>query len=206
MRNRTATGPIDAESLLTSHQAGLLLQVNPSSINNWVREGRIPAFRTPGGHRRIRAADLVTFLTDHDMPIPKDLLGATRRKVLWVDDDQKQLRSVEKLFKPFADKIDLRTIDNGIEALVQVGFFKPHLIVLDVIMPNLDGFEVVERLRANADTKEIDIIMASANIDNAQKRRAKALGVERVIDKPVTVDEVLDQLGVNQQAATAAAS
>ena len=50
---------IDADRLLTSHEVGALLQVNPSSINKWVNEGRLAAFRTPGGHRRIRAGDLV---------------------------------------------------------------------------------------------------------------------------------------------------
>src|SRR5260370_5844825 len=71
---------IEADSLLTSHEVGDLLQVNPSSINKWVNEGRITAFRTPGGHRRIRASDLVRFLDGHKMPIPKMLAGVSKRR------------------------------------------------------------------------------------------------------------------------------
>ena len=63
----------DNDKLLTSHQVGELLQVNPSSINKWVNDGRIQAFRTPGGHRRIRVADLVAFLEKHKMPVPRTL-------------------------------------------------------------------------------------------------------------------------------------
>jgi excisionase family DNA binding protein len=66
---------IHADRLLTSHEVGDLLQVNPSSVKKWVNEGRIAAFRTPGGHRRIRVADLVEFLNRHAMPIPRPLAG-----------------------------------------------------------------------------------------------------------------------------------
>jgi len=66
----TATHP---DRLLSSHEAGKYIQVNPSSINKWVKEGRIKAFRTPGGHRRIKVGDFTAFLTEHDMPIPEAL-------------------------------------------------------------------------------------------------------------------------------------
>jgi len=64
---------IAPETYITTHQAGDLLQVNPSSINKWAKEKRITCHRTPGGHRRIKAADLVEFLTKHKMPIPVQL-------------------------------------------------------------------------------------------------------------------------------------
>jgi len=64
---------ITADTHLTSHEVGKMLQCNPSSINKWVKEGRIEAFRTPGGHRRIRAGDVIAFLKAHKMPIPSAL-------------------------------------------------------------------------------------------------------------------------------------
>lgn len=63
------SAPIDAERLLTSHEVATLLQCNPSSINKWIKAGRLAAFATPGGHRRIVARDLVLFLQAHGMPI-----------------------------------------------------------------------------------------------------------------------------------------
>jgi excisionase family DNA binding protein len=71
----TEPGPISASTYLTSHQAAQLIQVNPSSINKWVKERRILAYRTPGGHRRILAADFVAFLTEYKMPVPAPLAG-----------------------------------------------------------------------------------------------------------------------------------
>jgi len=66
---------ITADTQLTSHEVGKMLQSNPSSINKWVKEGRIAAFRTPGGHRRMFAKDVVAFLKAHTMPIPHELHG-----------------------------------------------------------------------------------------------------------------------------------
>ena len=82
-----STPTIEPDKLLTSHEAGLLIQVNPSTINKWVEQGRIQAFRTPGGHRRIRARDLATFLNDTGMPVPAALAFAQRKVILIADDD-----------------------------------------------------------------------------------------------------------------------
>ena len=57
----------------TSHQVGTILQVNPSSVVKWINDGLLRAFRTPGGHRRVTAGELVRFASYHGMPIPEDL-------------------------------------------------------------------------------------------------------------------------------------
>ena len=195
---------ISADSLLTSHQAGALIQVNPSSINKWVKEGRIPAFRTPGGHRRIRAGDLVAFLTTHNMPVPRSLSPASRQRLLIVDDDPKVLASLERVLKPYANRVELALCDNGIEALVKVGSFRPHMIVLDVFMPHLDGIEVCRRLHANPDTKEIDVVMASGQLTPELEKKALEAGARRVTSKPLHVDVILHDLGINAAPISAA--
>jgi excisionase family DNA binding protein len=189
---------IDAERLLTSHEVGALLQVNPSSVNKWVKEGRIQAFRTPGGHRRIRARDLVEFLDVHKMPIPRPLAGASRKRLLVVDDDAAQLRAIERLLKNKLDRVQVSFSSNGIDALVQVGAFKPNLIVLDVFMPELDGLEVCRRLKANPDTQSIDVIIASAQLTADLEARATAAGASRCMRKPIDLNVVLSELGLTK--------
>src|SRR5262245_39489695 len=116
----------ETDQLFTSHEVGDLLQVNPSSVNKWISEGRIPAFRTPGGHRRIRAVDLIEFLRTHKMPIPVSLARSGRPRILVVDDDARHLRSVERSMRSFADSLEVELCDNGIDALIKVGEFKPQ--------------------------------------------------------------------------------
>lgn len=188
------------DSLLTSHQAGSLLQVNPSSINKWVKEGRIPAFRTPGGHRRIRAADLVSFLTEHQMPVPRDLQAASRRRILIVDDDQTQLETLARAFEPYPS-VEVITCDNAVEALVKVGSYKPHLVVLDILMPGMDGFQTCERLRQNPETAEITIVLTSGGLTEEMERRAGGIGVAAVMPKPVDVPRVIELSGASPQRA-----
>lgn len=181
------------DSLLTSHQAGTLLQVNPSSINKWVKEGRIPAFRTPGGHRRIRAGDLVAFLAQHDMPVPRDLEGASRRRMLIVDDDEAYLRSLERAME--GQPIDLITCNNAVEALVKVGSFKPHLVVLDILMPGMDGFQTAERLRASSETADIKVVLVSGAMTDEMRARAQDAGVAAALAKPVNIEELIQLAG-----------
>ena len=188
------------DSLLTSHHAGSLLQVHPSSINKWVKEGRIPAFRTPGGHRRIRAADLVSFLTEHQMPVPRDLQAASRRRILIVDDDQTQLETLARAFEPYPS-VEVITCDNAVEALVKVGSYKPHLVVLDILMPGMDGFQTCERLRQNPETAEITIVLTSGGLTEEMERRAAGIGVAAGMPKPGDVPRVIELSGASVQRA-----
>jgi CheY-like chemotaxis protein len=174
--------------------------VNPSSINNWVRAGRIVAFRTPGGHLRIRARDLIAFLREHEMPIPERLNAASRRRLLLVDDDPRQLRAYKRVFKSHADRVDVMLVDNGVDALVQVGAFRPDLIVLDVFMGDLDGLEVTRRLKSNAETRHMEIIVTSANLTHEIEQRALKLGAKSCIHKPIPVKRLLEELGLERSA------
>lgn len=179
------------DTLLTSYQVGALLQVNPSSINKWVKDGRIPAFRTPGGHRRIRAADLVSFLVHHQMPIPRTLAGASKRRLLIVDDDPKQLEALGRLFKGQDERLDVTLLANGVDALVQIGSQKPHVAVLDVYMPMVDGLEVCRRLKANPDTAGIHIIITTGQLTPEIEQRATEAGANVVTPKPLDPQVVL---------------
>jgi excisionase family DNA binding protein len=192
---------IDADQLLTSTEVGNLLQVNPSSVKKWVNEGYIVAFRTPGGHRRIRAADLVQFLDGHKIPVPRALQEAGRRRIVVVDDDATQLKAVGRSFKRYADRVDVALVDNGIDALISIGARRPHLVVLAASLPGIDGVEVCRRLKANQDTSDIAVVLAvthsTANVEEA----ARKAGARQVVRKPIDVPTLLEELGVRLGAA-----
>ena len=190
---------LHAEQLLTSHEVGSLLQVNPSSVKKWVNEGRIAAFRTPGGHRRIRVADLIDFLNRHAMPIPRELVAVGRRRLLIVDDDLITLRALERRLKPYRARLHVALTQNGIDALVMVGSFKPDLIVLDVYMPELDGLEVCRRLKLNAETRHIGVIVNSAHLTPTVEENALAAGALRCVPKPMDPKLLIEQLGLLHQ-------
>lgn len=187
---------IDPDSLLTSTQVGNLLQVNPSSVKKWVNDGHIIAFRTPGGHRRIRALDLVAFLDAHKIPVPRQLQNAGKRRIVAVDDDITQLRALGRSLKRWSDKLDVTLVDNGVDALLEVGAARPHGLLIDVFLPGIDGIEVCRRLKANAATKDIAIIVTSGRLTSELEQAARGAGARRVLRKPVDVTAVIEELGI----------
>lgn len=197
----TTTETIEPDQLLTSTQVGNLLQVNPSSVKKWVNDGHIVAFRTPGGHRRIRAADLIAFLDQHKIPVPRPLSNAARRRVLAVDDDPIQLKAVGRALKKWSEKVEVSLVDNGIDALVEIGAIKPHALVLDVYMPGIDGIEVCRRLKSNPATKDIAVIVTSGRMTAEIEQAARAAGARRVLRKPVDVNAIIEEVGLSPPSA-----
>lgn len=182
---------IVSDQLLTSSEVGELLQVNPSSVKKWVDDGLLLAFRTPGGHRRIRAADLVSFLVRHEMPIPPDLQDAAKKRLLIVDDETDQLKALSRSFKRFADRVEVTTTSNGIDALVLVGSFHPHAVLLDVYMPGIDGLEVCRRLKKNPATKDVQVYVVSGAFTSALEQKALEAGAVKCLPKPIDAKAVL---------------
>ena len=185
------------DTLLTSHEVAELLQVNPSSVNNWIRQEHLQAFRTPGGHRRIRAGDVVRFLDGHDMPVPGPLQRASRKRLLWVDDDRRFARSLSRRLMKFEDDVYSLVVESGIEGLVQVGVFEPDLLVLDVRMDGgLDGIEVCRRLKAAESTRKLDVVFVSGVTDPRIESEALDAGARGFFAKPVDISAILAELGV----------
>jgi excisionase family DNA binding protein len=182
---------IVSDQLLTSSEVGELLQVNPSSVKKWVDDGLLSAFRTPGGHRRIRAVDLVSFLVRHEMPIPGDLQDAAKKRLLIVDDEVEQLRALSRSLKRFADRVEVTTTSNGIDALVLVGSFQPHAVLLDVYMPGIDGLEVCRRLKKHPQTKEVQVYVVSGQFTSALEQKSLEAGAAKCLQKPLDVRTVL---------------
>ncbi len=188
---------LQRDTLLTSHEVAELLQVNPSSVNNWIRQEHLHAFRTPGGHRRIRAGDVVRFLNDHQMPVPGPLQKASRRRLLWVDDDRRFARALARRLSKYDDELDARVVESGIEGLVQVGIFDPDLLVLDVRMEGgLDGIEVCRRLKSTDSTKKVDVVFVSGVTDHRVESEALDAGARHFFQKPVDIAAVLAEVGV----------
>src|SRR3954470_13933119 len=90
------------DQLYTTHDISQLLQVDPSTVSKWIDRGILIAFRTPGGHRRVRSTDLRSFLIAHQMPIPEEL-GSDQIRLVVVDDEKQVLDAIKRSFKAFSE-------------------------------------------------------------------------------------------------------
>lgn len=114
----------------------------------------------------------------------QDIVEKSTRRILIVDDDELQLRAASRLAKR-DPRIELLLASNPIDALLMIGVSRPDVIILDVYMPGMDGFEVCRRIKANPDTRDIQIIIASATMDAELAETAQAAGATHAVSKPV---------------------
>ena len=112
--------------------------ISADTVINWIKEKKLKAYTTPGGHRRIHVSDLKVFLNEYNLPpYPEDVLET--RKVLVVDDEPKVVELITNCLG-MTDQYELATAADGFDAGLQVSKFNPNLIILDLMMPNIDGF------------------------------------------------------------------
>ncbi|NEQ96492.1 MAG: hybrid sensor histidine kinase/response regulator, partial [Cyanothece sp. SIO2G6] len=130
--------------------------------------------------------------SNSDRHLPSSLDSSPDRIVLLVDDSPVNLRM---LFDALSDDgFRLLAAESGEEALEQVQYCKPDIILLDVMMPGLDGFETCRRLKDNPLTADIPIIFMTALADTANKIQGLSIGAVDYITKPIQADEVLARI------------
>ncbi len=175
-------GEIEPE-WLTLGQAARFLGVAQSTIRKWSDQGRVPAFYTPGGHRRFRRADLDAFV-DGSRPGGRARGGP---QVLVVDDDAR-LREYLRV-KLEQGGYSVREAGSGEEALESIGHERPDLVLLDVVMPGLDGWQLLRRLQERHGS--IPVIMFSGQADELSAAEAAERGARGFIGKPFDPEELL---------------
>jgi len=147
------------KTVYTTHDISRLLQVNPRSVINWIEQKLLPSYRTPGGHRRVRRDDLLAFLRKHQIPTPSSLVDGKFR--ILIVDDQEEVVNLLKTHLQRQGSYEVISASNGISAMIEVGRVKPDLLILDVMIPGVDGIEVCRRIKADSANKTAIIVISS---------------------------------------------
>lgn len=157
---------------MSTRKAAVTLGVALSTVQLWVETGRLPAWKTAGGHRRIPKAAVETLLAQQKavQPVPVDK-GV---KVLVVEDDLIQLELYKRKFADWNLPITLLTASDGFQALTLVGRHNPDLIITDLRMPGMDGFKLIRHLRGESVNNGTDIIVVTA-LEEAEMEAASGL-------------------------------
>jgi two-component system chemotaxis response regulator CheY len=179
--------PASEPDWLTLGQAAKYLGVAQSTIRKWSDTGRVPAFYTPGGHRRYRRTDLDAFL-ERSGPGGKPKAGPT---VLVVDDDP-GVRQVVRLSLELEGYM-VKEAGGAEEGLAAVEDEAPDLILLDVMMPHVDGWEMLRRIQERHGAGSIPIVMFSGKVDAQTAAQATARGAQGFVGKPFDPQQLVDQ-------------
>ena len=167
---------------LTLGQAAAFLGAAQSTVRKWADGGQLPAFYTPGGHRRFRRGDLEAFLA---MPRGGP---AARAGVLVVDDDAHLREFIRvNLEREGYSVREATSAEEGLQALEEQ---PPDLILLDVMMPRVDGWEMLRAVQARHGVDAIPVIMYSGKVDEADE--AAKRGARAFIGKPFDPGQLLE--------------
>ena len=177
-----------AHKVLTTHQVAKECNVHHTTVINWVTEGKLKAYTTPGGHRRISEEDLVKFMKKYEIPIPDKILRK-RKRILIVDDDIEALEELKSALSGSGLELDFAS--NGFEAGRKIYTQRPDLILLDFKMPGLNGFEVCKILNMYDDTSDIPVVAVTILNTKEDVKKIKDAGVVEYIPKPIDVEKIL---------------
>jgi excisionase family DNA binding protein len=149
----------------TPNDVGSLLGVHHNTIKNWIKGKQVVAFQTVGGHYRVPRREVVRLIKNRGLPVPDELQGPMGL-VYIVDDDEIIRRAMED---SLSEDYEVYTFSNGFEALMQIGRLKPDLLVLDIFMPGIDGFEMVRKLRVDEKLSNLRVIGMSGKTVTAEE-------------------------------------
>ena len=192
---------MSGKPVFTTFETAKLCHVSPLSIINWVNAGRLPAFRTPGGHRRIRRDDLIRFMRDTGIPLPDDLReGSGRPKVLVVDDEASIRELLAEHLTTRGTPFEALAASDGFEAGRLMATFRPDVVLLDLRMPGLDGFQVCRTIKADPETSSTIVVAMTGYFSPETESRILECGAVRCFAKPVEpstlsafIDSTLEQ-------------
>lgn len=185
----------------SSFQIGKMLNVSRQAVNQWIDKGYIKSYRTPGGHRRVKREDLLTFLKTRSIPVPDILIQETEPaaaafapKIMLLDDDNDFLTLLQHAIMEKLPTAQIAGLNDGYDALVSIGAAQPDLLVLDMRMPNIDGTEVCRRLKENPITSDLPIIIVTGHDTPEQHQELTNLNVDEILSKSTPLTDLAGQI------------
>lgn len=167
-----------------------ILGVHRVTVAKWIKAGALKAIQTPGGRYKVSKDSLKAFLSERGMDLPVGLRLKDKKLVVAVDDDLSILQLFERIFSKgeMAFFYELKTFLDPVEAALFIGDTKPDLVLLDLLMPQMNGFNLTRQLRNTCPETRIIVVTGHASEEN--RSRLKAHGVDTVIAKPFTPDQL----------------
>ncbi|MSP14952.1 MAG: response regulator [Chloroflexi bacterium] len=172
------------ERLLTTGEIARYCQVSNVAVFRWIKAGKLPAFSTPGGHYRVAMSDFRAFLERSGMPIDDDFFSSGIKRILVVDDEPEVAEVIVTALGQGNNQYEFERAADGFDAGLKVASFRPDLVTLDLMMPDVDGFQVCQRLKSEEGTRNIRILIITAFPGDGNLERAMALGADDYLIKP----------------------
>jgi len=180
------------KDLFTTGEAAEICRVSQQTIIRCFDAGRLEGFRVPGSRfRRIPRQNLIKFMKDNNIPL--DSIESGKRKVLVVDDDAEIVELIIEVLERDG-RFELQTASSGYEAGMATERFRPDLILLDYMLPDVNGNVVCQTIRRNPEFENIKIVIVSGVVKEDEIAQLLKSGAEDFIRKPFNITELTDKI------------
>jgi len=179
------------DEIFSIPQAAKRCAISRWTLMKCVNSGELKASRTPGGHHRILKEDLEDFIIKKNM-YPLVHNRSSNKRILIVDDDLKVQKILTVILS--SKKYQTETASSGFEAGAKVVKFKPGLILLDLLMPEMSGYEVCRQIKKNSETSHIKILVLTGYDSEENRERIIEAGADGYMAKPVKKDVLLGHI------------
>jgi len=180
------------KTVFTTGEAAKICKVSQQTIIRCFDNGQLKGFRVPGSRfRRIPREMLYKFMKDNG--IPTDALESGKRKVLLVDDDAELVEVMTKFLEEDG-RFEVRLASTGFDAGMLVKEYRPDIIVLDVMLPDINGKEVCQRVRADATLEDVRILCISGMIEEDKIQDLKLSGADDFLHKPFEIEDLIERM------------
>ena len=192
----------------TTSEVARYCAVTNDGVLKWIKSGKLRAFSTPGGHYRIASEDFRIFLQKYEIPVDEGFFrnGGRPRTVLVVDDEADVRDLVRRILSQVED-LRVEEASDGYEAGIKIGNLHPDLIIMDVMMPRVDGLSLCRSIRENPETRGIKVLAITGFPEQENIRKMYDAGADLCLMKPLQFDhfrlEVLRLLHEGARAASA---
>ena len=195
---------LESKKAFTTFEVAEICDVTPVTIQNWIDKSWLRAYRTPGGHRRVLRDDLVSFLESRNMPhVFNDKSGPLR--VLIVDDEKDITEMIRDILHIDNSEYEIDIAHDGFRAGVLYANYNPDVVLLDLMLPGIDGFEVCRQIKQSSGGSDTVVIAITGLDDPEHKRRILELGASHFLQKPADtaqIRELVRQVSMKRAAGT----
>lgn len=180
------------KTIYSTGEAAEICKISQQTIIRCFDSGRLKGFRVPGSRfRRIPRENLIQFMKDNDIPL--DQLDSGLRKVLVVDDDAEITELITDVLTRDG-RFDIRTACSGYDAGIMTQEFRPDMILLDYMLPDVNGDIVCNTIRHNSGFEHIKIIIISGVINRDEIEHLLQSGADAFIKKPFNIDDLISKV------------
>lgn len=178
---------------LTPNQVAYLLHVSPVTVRHWALGGKLKFVTTPGGHRRFSYDDIEKYAQECGISLASDTKDL---RVLIVDDNRDLSDYLVELLRGANANIEVDVAYDGFEAGNKLHIFKPHIVLLDLMMPGLNGFDTCQRIKQNEATQQVRVIAMTGFPSEENCQKIVSIGAEVCMAKPIDPTALLEVLGL----------